>query len=135
MHHFHGAACETEGHGPEGTLAGPIDEIVDARDGVFDFVVDWDTSGSCQEFVYSVETGDLLFIWDGGTASARRKIFEESNISVDETYRAGCRGRFLTHSPTNHAARSYTIAWECTSFGAVETAAEHGGHHGCVVSC
>lgn len=29
MHHFDGAAGETEGHGPEGGLAAPVDDLIE----------------------------------------------------------------------------------------------------------
>jgi len=57
VHHFDGAAGEAKGHGPEGALAGPVDEVVDFGDGVFDFVVDGDSAGAGEEFVHSPEAG------------------------------------------------------------------------------
>ena len=32
VHHFDGAACQAECHGPDGTLARPVDELVDFAD-------------------------------------------------------------------------------------------------------
>mmetsp|Transcript_7838 Transcript_7838/g.11425 ORF Transcript_7838/g.11425 Transcript_7838/m.11425 type:complete len:201 (+) Transcript_7838:79-681(+) len=46
VHHFDGAACEAEGHGPEGAFAGPVYEVVYAGDGVFDSVVYGDSACS-----------------------------------------------------------------------------------------
>ena len=31
VHHLHGTACKTEGHGPDGTSAGPVDDSVHLR--------------------------------------------------------------------------------------------------------
>ena len=39
MHHLDRASREPESHGPEGSLAGPIDEVVDLGDHVLGVVV------------------------------------------------------------------------------------------------
>ncbi|VEU39770.1 unnamed protein product [Pseudo-nitzschia multistriata] len=39
VHHLHGAARQTKGHRPQGTLSGPVDEVVHAADSVFDVVL------------------------------------------------------------------------------------------------
>ncbi len=59
MHHFDGAACQAEGHGPEAAPACPVDQVVDAGDGVFDFITDGHSPGAGEELVDSVEAGEL----------------------------------------------------------------------------
>mmetsp|Transcript_17293 Transcript_17293/g.48720 ORF Transcript_17293/g.48720 Transcript_17293/m.48720 type:complete len:208 (-) Transcript_17293:193-816(-) len=40
VHHFDGAARQTEGHGPQRTLSRPVDQLVDLRYGVLHVVLD-----------------------------------------------------------------------------------------------
>mmetsp|Transcript_11222 Transcript_11222/g.16379 ORF Transcript_11222/g.16379 Transcript_11222/m.16379 type:complete len:234 (-) Transcript_11222:97-798(-) len=57
VHHFYSAASKSEGHGPERTLARPIDEVVYFRHGIFYFV----GSGDCaarDELVYAFKSGN-----------------------------------------------------------------------------
>jgi hypothetical protein len=65
VHHFHSTARQTERHGPEGTLAGPVDEIVDARDRIFNFIIHWDAPGACKNLFYSLEARNLQVLIDG----------------------------------------------------------------------
>ena len=39
VHHFYGATSQTKGHGPERTLACPVDQIIDSANGVFNVVL------------------------------------------------------------------------------------------------
>ena len=66
MHHFHGAARQSERHGPEGALARPVDQVVDAGDGVFYLVVDGDSARSREDFLDAVEAVQLCVFLMGG---------------------------------------------------------------------
>lgn len=39
MHHLDGATCQSERHGPHGSLPAPIEKIIEARERVFSHVV------------------------------------------------------------------------------------------------
>lgn len=59
VHHLDGAAGQTEGHGPEGALAGPVDQVVDAGYRVLDAIVDGNSTGPGEHLVHPIEAGQL----------------------------------------------------------------------------
>ena len=57
VHHLDGAAGQAKGHGPEGALPGPVDQVVDAGNRVLDAVVDGNSAGSGEHLVHPIEAG------------------------------------------------------------------------------
>lgn len=58
MHHLDGAAREAEGHGPERSLARPVDKVVDLGDGILNLVVGGNRRPR-EELLHSIEAVQL----------------------------------------------------------------------------
>lgn len=73
MHHLHGATGESEGHGPQGSLARPVDEVVDFGHGVFDLVGGGHGAVGGEEFVDGLEALERGRGGGGGTGQVARR--------------------------------------------------------------